>query len=162
LNVAGITVVIEHDDVASLYSRQTDPIFEVIVTKEMFPGLFKDPYASRVHRIAGFEDFGQGHSSNFRAMEVDGMVSLVSTAVDELCRWQSPLYRMPKAVALYAAAWDLASSRMTPPDAFAYSVTLEWWDSTANPLHDPPRLQLLATDAEPRTRRIADIGGVGG
>lgn len=58
--IAGLSLYLEGDDLLALYARDDKPLIQVAVIKEMFPGLFADPNAHRVHTVAGFEDLRRG------------------------------------------------------------------------------------------------------
>jgi hypothetical protein len=145
LDVSGIRLTIEADDLIALFARSSTgasrPLLSISIVKEVFPGLFVDPFRHRVHTIAGFEDFQRGVATNCRAMEVEGTPTVVSIG-PETMTWVSPIYPMPAATRLSAAAWDIASVRRTAPGAFRYSIALEVWS-------DPPQ-----NDDEPATRTI--------
>ena len=133
LEVTGIDILLESEKLLDLYRRRPSQLLSVEVKKEMFPGLFADPYQHRVHTVGGFEDFKRGKLVNIRAMEVDGVPTLVSVGTD-LCQWTSGIYRMPKPITLVAAAWDAAISRLTAEQAFQYTLIIVCW--TQEPFDD--------------------------
>lgn len=148
--VSGIQLYMEREGILDLCARGTDPLITLRVNKEVFPGLFADPYARRIHRIAGFEDFSRGALNNFRVMEVDGVATLVSTST-QLCRWSSPVYLMPGTVPIASIAWALPTHKETPAESFAYDVSLRTWQS--DPSGSAPvvhRAAVGATPADPR------------
>jgi len=98
------------------------------VMKEMFPALFADPFRHRTHTISGFEDFKRGTFENARAMDIDGIPTIVSIGTD-LSKWTSPLYEMPELIQINHAAWELAASRKTLPENFQYSLKLLVFDA---------------------------------
>jgi hypothetical protein len=158
LEVQGVRVTIRASDLVPLLARsevQTvtqAPLFRISVVKEMFPGLFADPYRHRVHAVSGFEDFTRGTAVNCRPIEVEGIPTLVSVGTEDV-EWTSPIYRIPMATTFAAAAWDLATTRLTPPDGFSYSVKLSvWTDRTAT--NQPPLTVALATNATPPAGRF--------
>jgi hypothetical protein len=155
LAAGDLVALLARTDVASLTS---EPLFRVTVVKEMFPGLLSDPYRHRVHAVAGFEDFTRGTTSHCRPMEVDGIATLVSTGTDE-ARWTSPVYRMPAPVTFDAAAWDLATTRLTPSDGFTYTIELAVWDNATATDVPPTATVALATNAAPPAGRF--ITGLG-
>lgn len=129
LAVEGIQLHLAADDLVPLLRRQERPMLSVTVHKEMFPGLFRNPFAHRVHFIGGHEDLNRGQMVAMRCMEVNGAATLVSTDGD-MSYWTSAVYRLPVPVNLEAAAWDLAATKLTPADGFRYSLALECWTNT--------------------------------
>lgn len=126
IEMSGIFIQIEGEDLVPLFQRQQEPLISIEVKKEMFPGLFSDPYQHRVHTIAGFDDFNRGSLENLKVMEVDGFPTLVSFG-SLPCRWTSAIYQFPDPFTLDAAAWYLPTSKLTPPDGFNYSLKLNFW-----------------------------------
>lgn len=132
LEVSGIHLLIEHEDLRPLMRFQFDgqspprpaPLFKISVVKEMFPGLFADPYGHRVHNVAGFLDFNDGTLANGRVLEVDGIPTIVSVGRGD-CTWVSREYVMPEPISVAAVAWELATSKLAPPDSFHYAITIE-------------------------------------
>ena len=53
--LSSISLLCRSDRLYELMSRQATPLFTIDVSKEMFPGLYSDPYAHRVHNLAGME-----------------------------------------------------------------------------------------------------------
>ncbi len=153
--INGLNLQIERDDVMELFARQAEPLIAVEVWKEMFPGLFKDPYAHRVHRVAGFEDFGRGTLENLRVMEVDGVPALVSLGAGEPSRWLSPIYQMPGPLNFDAVAWDIPSAKTTTPDAFTYGLRLYVWREGED-LGAAPTSVGVVKGAPPRRNRFRD------
>lgn len=148
VEVSGIRLYLEADDILKLYPHPDPqrnpadpPLLNVRIRKEVFPRLFADPYASRVHTIAGFEDFQRGVRLNLRPMEVEGKPTLVSTGNGEFL-WRSAPYAFPAPLALDAAAWDLATTRLTPPDAFDYELALSYWVTGQNLTSNPAQVTL--------------------
>lgn len=139
--VSGIDLLIEASNLKRFLSFQLDnqnlpaPLFSVSVIKEMFPGLFSDPFRHRVHNIAGFVDFNEGKLTNGKVMEVDGVPTIVSTGKD-LCVWKSREYELPQPISIDAIAWEFATSRKTNADAFHYKILITSKDITGNQL--PP------------------------
>ena len=137
LDVYGIDLTINAVDGENLLDqleRKDEPLITVEVAKEMFPSLYKDPYQHRVHSISGYEDFKRGKLEALRVMEVDGVPTLVSTG-SESCRWVSGIYKMPEpeGMTIGAVAWDLAASKKTPVDGFAYDILLRYWQQGQDP-----------------------------
>lgn len=132
-NISGIQLLLEHEDLNKLMNFQFDdnnkplPLFRISVMKEMFPGLFADPFSHRVHNIAGFLDFNEGKLTNGKVMEIDGVPTIVSTGQEE-CVWVSKKYELPNTIEIDAIAWELATSKLTPPDSFHYHIKITTWD----------------------------------
>lgn len=136
LNISGIQLLIEHDkDLNKLMNFQLNgpgkpsPLFRISVMKEMFPGLFADPFSHRVHNIAGFLDFNEGTLTNGKVMEIDGVPTIVSTSKEE-CIWTSKVYEFPNPIEIDAIAWELATSKLTPPDSFHYHIKIDVLDDS--------------------------------
>jgi hypothetical protein len=155
VEVSGVQLYLEHPDLFSTVPRRAESWITVRVEKEMFRGLYKNPYARRTHRIGGFEDFSRGSLRNLRAMEVEGVATLVSTGDDDPCGWRSAIYTMPAKLPIDAVAWDIPTHRTTPADSFSYDLKLLTWTS-ATP-SGPPQVTPLATGANPQTPRFFDI-----
>jgi hypothetical protein len=129
LEISGLRFLIENGDLSPLFRFQSQSsIFRVSVMKEMFPGLFADPYIHRVHNIAGSLDFNQGTLSNGRISEVDGISTICSTGRED-CKWVSVEYLLPDPVTIDSAAWELATSKLTLPDSFKYKIEIECKDA---------------------------------
>jgi hypothetical protein len=103
VDLSSLTLQIERPNLLDIYNRQAQPIFSVEVVKEMFPGLFSDPYSHRVHRLGGFDDFNRGTLTDLRAMEVEGVPTLVSVGGVQESRWRSAVYKMPRPLIFDAA-----------------------------------------------------------
>lgn len=131
IEISGIQLLIEHQDLQPLFAYPSDnaglptntPLFRISVMKEMFPGLFADPFSHRVHNIAGYLDFNEGTLTNGRVMEIDGIPTIVSIGKEE-CLWVSREYVMPDPIAIDGMAWELATSKLTPPDSFHYKIEI--------------------------------------
>lgn len=131
MEISGIQLLIEHQDLQPLLAFPHDnndapvnkPLFRISVMKEMFTGLFADPFSHRVHNIAGFLDFNEGTLANGKVMEVDGIPTICSTGREE-CVWVSREYSLPDPIAIDAVAWELATARLAPPDSFHYKIEL--------------------------------------
>jgi hypothetical protein len=150
--VNAIELLIEGEDLLPLYSHQSRPLFAIELTKEMFPGLHSDPYASRIHQIGGVETFRRGEGEGMRPMEVNEVPTLV-TIGSQTAWWRSPVYRLPRAVTIADIAWDLAPSRKTHPDAFRYQVDIEYWTEPDH-LDSPGQQQLVVADWPPDQHRF--------
>jgi len=143
LEISGIQLLIEHADLQPLLPFQFDsqnplqpaPLFKISVMKEMFAGLFADPYSHRVHNIAGYLDFNEGTLTNGRVMEIDGIPTIASTGKEE-CVWISKEYIMPDPISIDAIAWELATSKLTPPDSFHYKIKITSKDVNGGALPD--------------------------
>jgi hypothetical protein len=131
IEISGIQLLVEHQDLQPLLAYPNDnaglptnaPLFKISVMKEMFPGLFADPFSHRVHNIAGYLDFNEGALTNGRVMEVDGIPTICSTGREE-CVWISKEYLMPDPISIDAIAWELATAKLTPPDSFHYKIEI--------------------------------------
>jgi hypothetical protein len=150
LEVTGVALTLQADDVESLVTRTGagSPLIAVGVTKEMFRGLFKDPYAHRVFTISGFEDFRRGTGTNVQAMEYEGHATLVSRGSGTV-EWMSSRYQLPEAVEFTTAAWDVAASTATHPDAFRYSLQVSLWEPGSDLTANPDTVAAVAADARP-------------
>lgn len=143
LEISGIQLLIEHADLQPLLAFQFDdqnppqpaPLFKIVVMKEMFPGLFADPFSHRVHNISGYLDFNDGTLTNGRVMEVDGVPTICSIGRED-CIWVSKEYIMPDPISIRAIAWELATSKLTPPNSFHYKIeiALKHTDGTTTPI----------------------------
>jgi hypothetical protein len=152
LQVAGVDLLIEGDDLLPLFSRKQTKLFTLEIVKEMFPGLNRDPYGCRVHIISGSGDFQRGKLLNCQVMEVDGVPTLVSTGTGT-CVWASEKYTMPQTIDLTDVAWDMPLSRLTPAGSFNYRLDLLVWHDApdqnpvtihlANNFIGPDKLRLL-------------------
>ena len=160
--ITAIHLLLEGDDLLPLFNRQQTPLLRVSVMKEMFPGLFADPYKHRVHNIAGFGDFNRGTLESCRAMDIDGIPTLVSIGTS-VCKWKSMIYPMPDPVSFDAASWELATSRLTPADSFTYSLRLNYW-APNQALTAAPQQTILANNLDPtvaRKKQPLDLNGIG-
>ena len=131
LELSGIQILLESDDLSALFRRQPAPIIEVGIMKELFSGLFADPYDHRVHNIAGYADFNEGNLTNGRVMEVDGLPTIVSTGRNE-CIWVSKEYVLPEPIVIDAVSWELATTRLSAPDSFKYKIRIDCFDDAGN------------------------------
>ena len=149
--VSGISLLLEGRDLGPHFRKQPKPILSVIVHKEMFPALFASPYKHRVHNIAGYEDFNRGIYKGCKAIDVEGVPTIVSFGDDGTCRWVSPIYKMPTRIAVDKIAWDLAVSRLTPKANFSYSMTLRYWLRNVTPPNE--KHYVVIADADPTQLR---------
>ena len=76
--------IMEDDGTGSLVKRP-GTLLEIYLTKEMFPGLFADPFRNRVHTIAGFEDFRKGTFENCDVYRINNKPVLVSIGTGKCC-----------------------------------------------------------------------------
>jgi len=161
LQVSDVFLYLESEDFPSIYGRPENagskPLFSLRFHKEMFPNYYDDPFANRVHKISGFEDFNRGTRSGLRIMEVDGVPALVSVGTDDNV-WISPVYQMGQPIDLNAVTWDLATSKLTPADSFAYSINLLYWSSGQDLDSDAPQTINIASDLRPDDTR--HLGGL--
>jgi hypothetical protein len=160
--INAIHLLIEATDLLPLFNRQQAPLLQITVMKEMFPGLFADPYKHRVHNIAGFNDFNRGTLENCRAMDIEGIPTLVSIGTGT-CKWKSMIYPMPDPVSFDAASWELATSRLTPADSFTYSLRLNHWTPNQAPTTAPQQI-ILANNLDPtvaRKKQPLNLNGIG-
>ncbi|VVB95465.1 Uncharacterised protein [uncultured archaeon] len=156
MEISGIFIQIEGTDLVPLFQRQQEPLISIEVKKEMFPGLFSDPYQHRVHTIAGFDDFNRGVLENLKVMDVDGYPTLVSFG-SLPCKWTSAIYQFPHPFTVDAAAWYLPTSKQTPPDGFKYSIKLNFWKADEKLDQAAQHSILLAgIDTKPTADRFID------
>lgn len=159
--ITALHLLIEAADLHPLFHRpeppDVAPLFSITVMKEMFPGLFADPFRHRVHNIAGFEDFKRGVLVNGKVIDVEGIPTIVSVGTGG-CKWTSPIYPMPEAIALDAVSWELATSRLTPQSSFTHSLRLNVWVE-GQPI-DPIDLAVNYEPNAPRLRRLAGLSSL--
>lgn len=127
--ISGMELLLEGNNLASLVRPPEPldtPLFEVSIQKEVFPALFTNPYQTRVHNVAGMEDFAAGTLVNCFPTFVNDIPTLVSRE-EKTCQWTSTVYKLPLAVELFAASWELASSRLVHEQQFSYSIRLRAW-----------------------------------
>jgi len=150
LEVSAIELLIDSDnDLTDLFNYQSNPLISITVMKEMFPALFDDPFRHRVHTIAGFDDFNNGKFENCKAMDVEGIPTVVSLGTDT-CLWTSPRYKMPESTKIDHAGWELAASRKTPKENFVYTITLNAFDGGGSPITSTE----IATALDPTAPRL--------
>ncbi len=162
LETTAIDLHIETDDLDAFMAPAEQPIVTFRIRKELFPGLYLDPFEVRAHNIAGFDDFRQGDLARMRVMMVDDIPTLVSDGhPGTKALWTSPLYRLTQPMYFMAAAWEPATSRLTPKGAFEYSLRVLWWPKGTDP-EDPgaSKIAILAEGADPQDpTHTTDIGG---
>src|SRR5688572_24002873 len=123
LEISGLQLLIDGDDLAPFFRFQFDgsndpaPLLQLHIMKEMFAGLFADPFRHKVHNVAGYLDFNEGTLTNGRVLDIDGVPTIVSIGKDE-CKWVSREYFLPDPVTIDAVAWELATSKLTPANSF--------------------------------------------
>ena len=130
-DITGLELLIEGDDLTPLLhlpDTLDNPLMEIKVQKEVFPALFTNPFETRVHNIAGFDDFERGKSTNCFVTEVNNIPTLVSKRTDT-CEWKSVVYKLPVPINIYAASWELATSRLVNQEQFDYNIELFVWQS---------------------------------
>jgi hypothetical protein len=157
LETSGIDVYMEGSNLWRYFERQDHPIVRVTVMKELFPGLFADPYRHRVHTLAGLNDLNAGTFSNCRACEVDGVPTLVSVEPGP-CQWISARYRFPHDVTLAHAAWSLASARTPATANFSYGLDVSTFNGAGTSLGPTPIAQGFGSGNE-RSVPVS-LGGV--
>ena len=163
VEISGIQMIIEHQDLQPLLAYPSDnaglptnaPLFKISVMKEMFPGLFADPFSHRVHNIAGYLDFNEGTLINGRVMEVDGIPTVCSTGREE-CIWVSREYVMPDPISMDAIAWELATTKLTPPDSFHYKIEIALNGVAASIVIDNAG-QMLKADAKRAIEGLSNV-----
>ncbi|MBI1307439.1 MAG: hypothetical protein GC181_12630 [Bacteroidetes bacterium] len=162
-NVSGIEFYFEGNDLSPLLNsleddgngnliRRNRPLFSVTVCKEILPGLFADPYKSRIHSLSGFQDFKRGTFENCDVFNLNNKPTLVSLGTDK-CSWKSAIYALPEDVSLDKAYWEIPSAKNTPPTAFRYSLKLYAFDSNNNLLNGGAPV-VLANNLNPAQPRI--------
>src|SRR5947209_5150840 len=77
-DVTSVDLLMEGPNLDSLLARRAAPLVSLGIRKELFPGLFSDPYRHRVHTIAGYEDLQRGTHARVEVAEIDGYPTLVS------------------------------------------------------------------------------------
>lgn len=153
--ISGIEFWLEADaDLAPSFALQGSELLDVGVMKEIFPGHFADPFAHRIYNVAGVDDFKRGEFDNARIMEVDGVTTLVAIG-DGACRWRSRWYELPEPTAFVAGCWELATSRLTPDDAFSYDLQIRHRDPSGQETVTP-----LASGAAPSDARRGAPSGL--
>lgn len=171
-DISGVQLLIDGTDLGPFFSMQAavdraaaagsplQPLFTVRAQKEMFPGFFDDPFRHRVHTVAGFDDFKRGSADNCRAMEIDGIPTIVSIGSGR-CHWTSQIYELPRSCTFSAGTWELATSRLTPIDSFHYSLQVRYWAPGQDPASASPRTIDLAPAGyrpdQPRAARRTDL-----
>lgn len=135
-DIEGVELLIEGEDLTALLHLPDvldNPLMEVKIQKEVYPSLFTNPFGTRAHNVAGFDDFERGESTNCFVTEVNKIPTLVSRNSDR-CLWQSVIYKLPTAINFFAASWELATSRLVHEEQFEYRITLFIWHN-----HDTDR-----------------------
>lgn len=127
LDIDSIDLLFTASDLTALLARQSAPIVEVRIRKEMFPKLVTDPYARRVHTAGGPEDFRRGTLANCRVMDIEGRATLVSETGGPAV-WKSPRYNFGERMVIAELAWEMGITRLGPAQAFRYHLSLLVWD----------------------------------
>lgn len=161
IDIRAIDLYLEVDDALPLFAFRDKPLLRFILKKELFPGLFLDPHAHRVHQIAGDEDFRRAERSNMNLLEVEGIPTLVSPGNAPGCIWVSARYPLPSVTSFDALAWNLAVTRGTPREAFDYSMDLIYWLQGDESLPPGAAHSLALTGsghspADPRHKSLSD------
>ena len=162
VSIAGIQFYFEGDDLLPLFSLLKDngsgnlvprskPLLSISVFKEIMPGLFADPYKSRMHSLGGFQDFKRGEFENCDVYRVGNTPTLVSLGTEK-CRWRSIRYELPEDISVSSAYWEIPAAKKTPSTAFEYSISLYAFDSVGNQLNGGP--VILANNLDPTQPRI--------
>ncbi|WP_195818286.1 hypothetical protein [Roseobacter sp. MH60115] len=154
--VSGLDFVFDTDQAAQMLKRQTDPILEIGVIRELLPGHYRDAYKTRVHAISGQEDFSGGVLENAFLSDVQGVLTLVASDQDT-CRWLSKSFDLVTPSDIDAIAWHMAVSKRTHDGAFTYTARLHVVDEggSANIID-------LVVNADPADKSFADGLGLSG
>jgi hypothetical protein len=128
--ISGLHVYFEMAEIEALLATGDGQLFQLQTRKEIVPGLALDPYAHRMHTIAGREDFSAGSLENGRVEAVDGRDALCAFDGKEL-DWESAVYTLRQSTDFSAAYWDLLPSRHA--DGFRYMLAIDVWTGGANP-----------------------------
>lgn len=166
MNVSGIQFYLEADDLFPLFnfleedasgnfSKREKPLISLSVNKEILPGLFADPFKSRIHSIGGFQDLKRGIFENCEVFRLNNKPTLVSLGT-ETCSWKSIKYELPEEISIDHACWEIPSAKITPATAFKYSIKLYAYDAIGNMINGAPTI--LADNLNPtRPRCIKNI-----
>lgn len=149
-NIHLVGAYITGHNLAPLLERQSEPLIRIDLVKEIFPGLYANPYASRITSAVGRMDLAEGRFDNSRAMQVDDVWTIVALGTG-VCSWTSRRYELPSPVRLDAAAWELAASRHTPSGSFTYDLVL-----TTTHADGSTQTRWLAAGLEPAAARLAE------
>lgn len=148
--VSGLDFVFDTDQATQLLKRQTDPILEIGVIRELLPGHYRNAYKTRVHAISGQEDFSDGVLENAFLSDVQGVLTLVASDQDT-CRWLSKPFDLITPSKIDAVAWHMAVSKRTHDGAFTYTARLHTVDeSGATNVID------LVVNADPAQKSFAE------
>lgn len=129
--VSGLDFVFDTDQAAQMLKRQTDPILEIGVIRELLPGHYRDAYKTRVHAISGQEDFSDGVLENAFLSDVQGVLTLVASDQDT-CRWLSKPFDLVTPGHIDTVAWHMAVSKRTHDGAFTYTARLHVVDESGS------------------------------
>jgi hypothetical protein len=158
--ISGVSIQLEAADLLPLFQRQPNPLLRLSVQKEMFPALFAPPYQYRIHNVSGYEDFNRGVYTACKAIDVEGVPTIVSFGDDATCSWRSPIYPMPEGIVIDKIAWDMAVSRLTPQANFTYSLELDYWVGDVSP-PNTKRLQVVANADPTQLRHTSSLNLTG-
>ncbi|RYD68916.1 MAG: hypothetical protein EOP53_28035, partial [Sphingobacteriales bacterium] len=161
LDVTGIQFYLEGKDLQPLFNLLEDDgngnlikrpkaLFSVSVIKEVLPGLFADPFRSRIHTLAGFQDFKRGSFNNCDVFRLNNKPVIVSLGSDK-CSWKSVKYVLPEEININHAYWEIPSSKETPAAAFTYSIVLNCYKADGTLL----QAVQLANGLNPKQSRTA-------
>lgn len=143
LDIDSIDLMFEAADLMPSFARQAAPLIEVRTRKELFPQLVTDPFARRVHTIGGMDDFRRGAFVHCRAMDIDGKPTLVVESPGP-ASWTSPMFVFENPMPIADIAWEFATSRLGPANAFRYTVALEIWNGAPGALVAQPPLTIAS------------------
>jgi hypothetical protein len=152
VEINAVDLYLEVESALDLFARSDAPLLSFDLQKEVFPSLFLDPHAHRVHQVAGYEDFTRSEKTNMVVLEIDGVPTLVSPGNSAACSWRSARYPLRKPIRLASVAWTLAASRGTPPESLSYRLSLIHWPAGNADLLDAQSASIALTSGSHRPR----------
>jgi hypothetical protein len=163
VNVTGIQFYFEGNDLFPLFNyleddgtgnlvKRNQPLISISVFKEILPGLFSDPYKSRIHSLGGFQDFKRGTFENCDVYKINNKPTIISLGTEQ-CKWNSIRYELPENISLDSAYWEIPAAKDTPPTAFNYTINLFAYDNVGNLLSGGAPI-VLANNLDPTQKRI--------
>lgn len=163
VNVSGIQFYFEGNDLFPLFNfleddgagnlvKRNQPLISITVFKEILPGLFADPFKSRIHTLGGFQDFKRGEFDKCDVYRINNKPTIVSLGTEQ-CKWKSMKYELPEDISLDSAYWEIPSAKDTPATAFSYTINLFAYDSGGNLLNGGAAV-VLANNLDPTQKRI--------
>lgn len=163
VNVSGIQFYFEGADLFPLLSfleddgagnlvKRNRPLISITVFKEILPGLFADPYKSRIHSLGGFQDFKRGTFDKCDVYRINNKPTIVSLGTEQ-CKWKSIKYELPEDISLDSAYWEIPSAKDTPATAFRYTINLFTYDGSGAPMNAGAPT-VLANNLDPTQKRI--------